>query len=83
MFDDGLGGIFELGGENNDFFVDIIFVGSVAFDDVGETVADGGVDSDVEAGFFFDLAEGGLELGLAWLNVAFGEAPVVVGLVFE
>lgn len=71
-------GLSKLAKEKDNFFVDIA-VGDV----VRKTVTDGGVDSDIEAGFFFNFTNGGLELGLARFDVAFGETPVIVGLMFE
>lgn len=77
LLNHGLMRVTESGGEDNYFFVDLAI-----FNNVRKTVTDGFVDIDVEASFFFDFAEGGLDFGLAGFDMTFGETPVVVGLMF-
>ncbi len=71
-----IGWVLELGEEENDFFVDVEI-----FDVVRKTVADGGVNDNVEISFFFDFAESGVGFGFAGFDVAFGEAPKTVVLI--
>ncbi len=68
----------ELGEKENNFFLDVEVP-----DVILEAEAGGGVDDDVEAGFFFNFAHGGLDFGFVRLDMAFGEAPEVVLLVDE
>ena len=70
---EGAGGGVEAGEEEDDGFLDV-----EAGDVIREAIAGGGVESDGEAGFFADLAEGGFELGFAGFDVAFGEAGETV-----
>lgn len=73
LFMDGGVWLGKLGEEEHDFFLDI-----EAGDVIGKAVAGGGVDDDVEVGFFFDFAESGFDFGFAGLGVAFGEAGEAV-----
>lgn len=70
--DDGAG-VGEAREEEDDFFLDI-----ETGDVVGERMASGRADDDVEAGFLFDFAEGGGDFGLAGFGVAFGKTSKAV-----
>lgn len=47
-------------------------------DIIGDSVAVGWVNDDIEVGLFFDFAKGGLDFGFAGFNVAFREVGEII-----
>lgn len=69
----GLSGVGKVGEKEDDFLVNV-----ERFNVIRKTMASARVESNIEAGFFFDFAEGGFGLGFARLDVAFRKAPETV-----
>ncbi len=76
LLDESLIWIFELGEEENDFFLDVEVINVI-----GNGIAVSRIDDDVEVGLFFGFAEGGLDFGFAGLDVTLGEVSEVILLV--